>query len=349
MRDRVGIVDLSAFAIFDITGPGALDHVQRMAVAQMDVPVGRVVYTPLLNEAGGIKSDLTIMRLGRDHFRVVTGGAHGMGDRKWFRDHLPADGSAQIFDATSTLATLGIWGPRARDVLAATTSDDVSNDGFPFGTARTIEVGGIPVLASRISYVGELGWELYVPMEQGARLWDTLWEAGQPYGIIPFGIGVYGTTGRLEKGYRAHGAELELDFDLVEAGMARPTVKDADFVGREAYLKKRDAAPVAILCTLTVDDNTSKSGVKRYMLGREPILAQDGSPLVDAKGRRSYVTSAGSGPSVGKHLLMSYLPPDQAVEGNKLLVEYFGERYPVTVAVAGATPLFDPENERIRS
>ena len=168
MRDRVGMVDLSAFAIFDITGPGALDHVQRMAVAQMDVPVGRVVYTPLLNEAGGIKSDLTIMRLGRDAFRVVTGGAHGMGDRKWFRDHLPADGSAQLFDATSTWCTAGIWGPRARDVVASATSDDVSNEGFAFGTCRTIELGGIPVLASRISYVGELGWELYVPMEQGA-------------------------------------------------------------------------------------------------------------------------------------------------------------------------------------
>ena len=117
--------------------------------------------------------------------------------------------------------------------------------------------------------------------------------------------------------------------------MARPSVKDADFVGRDAYLEQRDEAPAAVLCTLTVDDHTSTSGVKRYMLGREPILAQDGTPLVDAKGRRSYVTSAGSGPSVGKHLLMSYLPPDQAVEGNKLLVEYFGERYPVTVAVAG--------------
>ena len=255
MRDRVGMVDLSAFAIFDISGPGALDHVQRMAVAQMDVPVGRVVYTPLLNEAGGIKSDLTIMRLGRDLFRVVTGGAHGMGDRKWFRDHLPADGSAQLYDATSTWCTAGIWGPRARDVVASATSDDVSNEGFPFGTCRTIELGGIPVLASRISYVGELGWELYVPMEQGARLWDTLWEAGRPHGIVPFGIGVYGTTGRLEKGYRAHGAELELEFDLVEADMLRPKVKEAEFVGRAAYLEQRSKPPVATLCTLTVDDH----------------------------------------------------------------------------------------------
>jgi glycine cleavage system aminomethyltransferase T/glycine/D-amino acid oxidase-like deaminating enzyme len=348
MRDRVGMVDLSAFAIFDVGGPGALEHVQRMAVSQMDVPVGRVVYTPLLNEAGGIKSDLTIMRLDSDLFRVVTGGAHGMGDRKWFRDHLPADGSAQLSDATSTWCTAGIWGPRARDVVASATSDDVSNAGFPFGTCRTIELGGIPVLASRISYVGELGWELYVPMEQGQRLWDTLWEAGQPHGIVPFGIGVYGTTGRLEKGYRAHGAELELEFDLVEADMQRPRVKEAGFVGRDAYLRQREAAPVASLCTLTVDDPTSSTGERRYMLGREPIMTSDGGPITDAKGRPSFVTSAGSGPSVGKHILLSYLPPDQAVVGNKLLVEYFGERYPVTVDVVGSMPLFDPENERVR-
>ena len=243
MRDRVGMVDLSAFAIFDITGPGALDHVQRMAVAQMDVPVGRVVYTPLLNEAGGIKSDLTIMRLGRDHFRVVTGGAHGMGDRKWFRDHLPADGSAQLYDATSTLVHGRDLGParprRRRRRRPRTTSRTRASRSGP---RRTIELGGIPVLASRISYVGELGWELYVPMEQGARLWDTLWEAGQPHGIVPFGIGVYGTTGRLEKGYRAHGAELELEFDLVEADMLRPKVKEADFIGRAAYLEQRSQA-----------------------------------------------------------------------------------------------------------
>jgi glycine cleavage system aminomethyltransferase T len=225
----------------------------------------------------------------------------------------------------------------------------VSNAGFPFGTARTIELGGVRALASRISYVGELGWEIYAPMEQGLRLWDTLWEAGEPFGVVPAGIGVYATTGRLEKGYRAHGAELELEFDLVEAGMARPRVKDADFVGKEAYLRQRAAPPAAVLSTLTLDDPRSADGTLRYMLGKEPILTPDGRPLVDAKGRRSYVTSAGSGPSVGKHLLMSYLPPEQAVVGTRLAVQYFGQSYPVTVAVAGSTPLFDPTNERIRS
>jgi len=348
MRDRVAMVDLSAFAIFDVAGPRALDCVQRIAVKQMDVPVGRVVYTPLLNPAGGVKADLTIMRLSDDRFRVVTGGFSGMADRKWFVSHLPEDGSAQVHDQTSAWCTLGLWGPRARDVLGSVTRDDVSHEGFPFATCRWIEVDTLRVLASRISYVGELGWELYVPMEQGAHLWDVVWEAGHPHGVVPVGIGVYATTARLEKCYRAHGNELELEYDLVEAGMAGPSVKDAEFIGRDAYLKQRAEEPAAVLCTLTVDDPTSSSGVKRYMLGREPILSRDGQPLVDRKGRRPYVTSAGSGPSVGKHILMAYLPPDRAASGTELALEYFGQRYPVTVAAVGSTPLFDPANERLK-
>ncbi len=349
MRERAAMIDLSAFAIFDIDGPGALDVVQRLAVRQMDVPVGRAVYTPLLTPHGGFRSDLTIMRLGDELFRVVTGGAHGCSDRKWFADHLPADGSAQLHDQTSAWCTLGLWGPRARDILAATTSDDVSHEGFPFARARTIEIGSLRVLASRISYVGDLGWELYVPIEQGARLWDAIAEAGAPHGLVPAGIGVYGTTGRLEKCYRAYGFELDGEYNVVEAGMAGPRVKDEHFVGREAHLRHRDEDPAAILCTLTVDDHTSSSGVKRYMLGGEPILTRDGEPLVDARGRRSFVTSAGAGPSIGKHLLMSYLPPEHALAGAQLAVEYMGERYPCTVAVAGPTPVFDPDNSRIRS
>ncbi|HXU84356.1 MAG TPA: FAD-dependent oxidoreductase [Verrucomicrobiae bacterium] len=351
MRDRAGLVDLSAFAIFDVTGPGALAALERLCVNKVDVAPGRTVYTPLLNPAGGILADLTIMRLAHDRFRVVTGGGMGMRDRKIFEDGLPADGSAQLHDVTNSFTTYGLWGPRARDILGAAVDGhaDISHAGFPFLSTKTVEIDGVRALASRISYVGELGWEIYVPIEQGLRVWDALWEAGKPHGMVPVGIGTYAVTARLEKGYRAHGAELELDFDLVEAGMARPTVKDADFVGKEAYLRRRSEPPAAILCTLTLDDPTSSSGVRRYMLGREPILTTDARRIVDAKGRGSYVTSAGSGPSLGKHLLMSYLPPEHAVVGTKLLVEYFGERYPVTVAVAGATPLFDPENARIRS
>jgi glycine cleavage system aminomethyltransferase T len=349
MRERVGLFDLSAFCIFDVTGPGALDVVQRVSVRQMDVPLGRVVYTPWLTKGGGFRSDLTVMRLGDETFRVVTGGAHGMVDRKWLLDHLPADGSAQLADQTTGWTTLGLWGPRARDVLAGLTSDDVSHTGFPFATCRTLELGPLRVLASRISYVGDLGWELYVPMEQGARLWDLLWEAGEAHGVVPCGIGVYGTTGRLEKCYRAYGAELESEYTVPEAGMAWGSVKEQDFVGKEAHVRHREEEPAAVMCTLTVDDHRSPGGVQRYMLGREPVLTRDGAPLVDARGRRSYVTSAGAGPSVGKHLLMAYLPPEQAEVGHELAVEYMGDRYPVTVAVAGSTPIFDPENTRIRS
>jgi glycine cleavage system aminomethyltransferase T len=349
MRDRAGMVDLSAFTIFDIAGPGALEAVQGVAVRQMDVPVGRVVYTPVLTPGGGFKADLTIMRLDDELFRVVTGGAHGPADRKWFGDRLPQDGTAQIADLTSAWTTLGLWGPRARDILRSVTRDDVSHEGFRFGSCRTIEVDTLRVLASRISYVGDLGWELYVPIEQGQKLWDVIAEAGRPHGIAPVGIGVYGTTGRLEKCYRAYGFELESEYNVCEAGMAGPKVKDEDFVGKQAHLRHRDEQPAAIMCTLTVDDHTSASGVKRYMLGREPIQTRDGQPLTDSRGRRSYVTSAGAGPSVGKHLLMAYLPPEQAQVGTELAVEYLNERYPVTVAVAGSTPIFDPENERIRS
>jgi glycine cleavage system aminomethyltransferase T len=289
------------------------------------------------------------MRLGEDRFRVVTGGAAGMSDRKWFRDSLPADGSTQLFDLTSAITTIGLWGPRARHILESVTPGDVSNEGFKFGTCKTIEVDTLRVLASRISYVGDLGWELYIPIDQGLKLWDLLWEAGKPHGLTPCGIGVYGTTGRLEKSYRAHGNELETEYNVVEAGMTAPRVKEDDFIGKAAHLKHREDEPAAVMCSLTVDDHRSKSGEKRYMLGREPILTRSGKRIVDRRGRGSYVTSAGAGPSVGKHILMAYLPPEHAVVGEQLAVEYMGERYPVTVAVAGATPLFDPENLRIRS
>ncbi len=347
MREAAGVIDLSAFSIFDIVGVGALDTVQRTCVAQCDVAVGKVIYTPVLNAAGGFLSDLTVMRLGDDHFRVVTGGAHGMADRKTFTDQLPGDGT-YLTDVTDDVSTIGLWGPKARDILASLTSDDVSDEGFGFLTCREISVGGTTVLASRISYVGELGWELYVPFGDAAGVWDTLLDAGAPHGAVPVGIGVYGTTGRIEKGYRAFGYELDAERSIIEAGMQRPKVKAADFVGKEAYLAQREQAPAAVLCTLTVDDHTSASGVKRYMLGGEPILTREGGTLTDGHGHHPYVTTAGSAPTLGKHVLLAYLPPDQAVIGTELAVSYMEELYPVTVGSVDATPLLDPENARIR-
>src|SRR6478735_3687992 len=232
MRERAAMFDLTAFCIFDVTGPGALECVQTVSTRQMDVAHGKVVYTPVLSPSGTFKSDLTVMRLADDHFRVVTGGAHGMADLKWYTDHLV---DANLVDRTEELSTVGLWGPKARDILGSLTGDDVSGEGFGMLSCREIAVKGVdsPVLASRISYVGELGWELYVPFAQAAQLWDAVLTAGKDHGAVPVGIGVYGATGRLEKGYRAFGAELDAERTIIEAGMQRPKVKAADFVGRE--------------------------------------------------------------------------------------------------------------------
>ncbi len=367
LRERAGLVDLTAFAIFDFTGPGVVDFLESMVVNKVDVPVGRVVYTPLLTPTGGFQSDLTLVRMGPEHYRVITGGAMGGRDRQWFLRHMPTDGSVRFQEMTSALATLGLWGPKAREILQAVTREDVSNQAFPFGTARLLEIGDLRAHAVRISYVGELGWEIYTPIEQGERLWDLLWEAGRPHGLVPVGIGVYGTTARLEKGYRAFGDELDGEYNPVEAGLARPRVKSHDFIGKEAYLKAREEEPAAILCTLTMDevpdpivDRYPMLGIHqppfpasvqqrvRYVVGHCPVLTPNGRPIEDRKGRRSYVTSAGSGPSIGKHILLAYLPPEYAQEGQSLRVQYFGRLHPVTVAAVGNRPLFDPTNERMK-
>jgi glycine cleavage system aminomethyltransferase T len=271
-----------------------------------------------------------------------------MVDKKWFEDRMPEDGGAVVVDLTSSWTTIGLWGPKAKEILSSITDADVSHEGFPFGTCREIEVGALSVLASRISYVGEYGWELYLPMEEGAALWTRLLEAGTPLGMVPVGIGVYGTTGRIEKSYRAYGFELDSERTLAETGMQRAKIKDADFIGKDAIVSQAQEAPKAVLCSLTVDDHTSSSGTKRYMLGGEPILTREGGTLTDGHGHHPYVTTAGSAPSIGKHVLMAFLPPEQAVVGNELAVSYMEELYPVTVAAADATPLFDPANDRIR-
>ncbi len=348
LRERVGLIENPAFAEWDVSGPGALAWLQRMVVGQVDVPAGRLVYTQMLNEAGGIKADVTVMRLARDLFRVVDAGFAGNSDKKWLVDHLPADGSVNFADVSTQWTMIAVWGPLARDVVASVTRDDVSDAALPYGSVASIDIKSVRVVAARISYVGELGWELHVPFEQGAHLWDVLIEAGRPFGIVPVGLGAYGGTLRTEKSYRLMGNELELDRSLVEAGLARPKVKAADFIGKAAYLAQREAGPANLLCTLTVDDPTSASGERRYMLGREPVCRPDGAVLRDRNGRRSFVTTAASGPSVGRHLLMAYLPVEDATVGNRLAVEYIGELYPVTVAAVGATALFDPDNLRMK-
>jgi len=349
MRDHVAMIGDMGFGIFDIVGSDAADYMEQMAVGRAHVDPGKTVYTPILAENGGFVSDLTFARLDEDHYRVVTGGAVAGSDKQWFESHIPEDSDVHLVDQSEAYCTLGVWGPDARNVVDSVTEEDMSHEAFPPYTCQEITVGEVDAWAMRLSYVGELGWEIYAPMGQGQRLWDTIAAAGEDYDIRPVGMGVYGTTGRMEKGYRLFGHELELEYNPAEAGLTFHGVKDADFNGKEAYARAIEEDNTAMLCTLSVDDHAPSGGENRFMLGNEPVLNEEGDVIVDEEGRQSYVTSAGTGPSVGKHLLMAYLPPEYADEGRSLQVEYMGDHYPVTVEVVGSRPLFDPENERIRS
>jgi glycine cleavage system aminomethyltransferase T/glycine/D-amino acid oxidase-like deaminating enzyme len=350
LREHAGMIDLTAFALFDVSGPGATDYLQRMVVTNVDRTPGRIMYTPVLAPNGGFRSDLTVIRTGDTSYRIVTGGADGPRDWAWFASHVPADGSVVLADVTTAYTTIGVWGPKARDIVSQLTDADLSNAAFPYGGVREVVLAGVPTVMARISYVGDLGWEITTSMDHALHLWDALSEAGEPHELRPVGGGVYGTTGRLEKGYRLMGAELEWEYSPVEADLAFPKVKQADFIGKEAYVAARDQDPAAIMCTLIVDDHTSsRTGQARYMTGNEPIVTPDGARIVDRHGRPSYVTSAGSGPSLGSYLLMAYLPPEHAEEGTQLAVNYMDELFPVTVARVGRRPLFDPEDERMRA
>ena len=281
---------------------------------------------------------------------MVTGGFDGTRDAYWFRKWLPDSDCVTFADVTSSMSTIGVWGPNARRLVQKVTDDDISHEGFPYGTWKHATIGSIPVTMFRISYVGDLGWEMYTGMEHAPMLWETLWEAGQDLGVVPVGAGVYGTTARLEKGYRLMGAELESEYNPVEAGLARPKVKKADFVGRDAYLRARDEEPAAVCCTLAMDGHVSTSGTARFpMGGNEPILTLEGDRIEDRKGRVSRVTSAGAAPSLDTYLLLGYLPPEFAQEGRRLQVMYQNELFPVTVARAGSRPLFDPDDGRMKS
>ncbi len=349
MRENVGMVDLSAFQIFDLEGPGAVALAEYLACNKVDGPVGKAVYTPWLTPNGGFHSDLTMMRLGDEHVRVITGAFDGGRDEFWVRKHMPADESVTFTNATMDVCTIGVWGPNAPALVGSLTDADLSQDGSPYGRVIDAEIAGIACKLFRISYVGESGWEIYCSWSDGPALWDALWDAGQAHDVVPVGMGVYGGTGRMEKGYRLFGAELESEYSPVEAGLARPRVKAADFIGKEAYLAAREEVPAAIMCTLTVEDHTDSQGRRRMPQGgNEPILTLDGERIVDSKGRVSRVTSASGGPSVGKFLLMGYLTPEYAVVGTDLQIMYMNELFPVKVA-ATTGPVFDPDDSRLKS
>jgi len=353
LRENCGLVDLSAFQIYELTGPGAVAFADHLAVNKVDKPVGSSVYTPWLTPDGGFHSDLTMMRTAENTVQIVTGVFDGGRDQFWVKKLMPQDGSVAFANITLDVTTLGLWGPNAPAVLAQLTDQDLSQAGSPYGSLRTVILqtasGPIEATLFRISYVGDTGWEIYTAWGNGPALWDALVVAGADLGLRPTGGGVYGTSGRLEKGYRLMGNELESEYSPVEAGLARPKVKASDFIGKEAYLKARQDGPEVQMCTLTVEDHTDSAGRKRFMMGgNEPLLTLDGARIVDSHGRASRVCSAGPGPSVGKHLLLGYLPNELAVIGTDLQVMYQNEYFPVKVGAIDGS-VFDPEDSRLKS
>ncbi len=241
-REGVAVFDESSFAKLEIAGPGAAAAVERLCDNRVAREPGKITYTQMLNSRGGIECDFTVARLGEDRFSIVTGTAFGNHDREWIRRHLPGDGTVQVRDVTSQYACFGIWGPKAREVLAPLTPQDLGNEAFPYMSLREITVGNVPVRALRVTYVGELGWELYCPTEYGLGLWRALWEAGEPHGIVAGGYRAIDSL-RLEKGYLVWGADITPDETPYEAGLgfAVKLDKEGGFIGRDALAEAKEA------------------------------------------------------------------------------------------------------------
>jgi 4-methylaminobutanoate oxidase (formaldehyde-forming) len=331
-REAAALFDETSFAKLDVVGEGAADFLERLCDNRVARDVGTVTYTQMLNERGGIECDFTVTRLGEDRFRIVTGTAFGQHDAAWIRSRSPDDGSVLVEDVTSRFACLGLWGPAARDLLQPLTDADLGNESFPYMRARQLSVGHVPCLAVRVTYVGELGWELYCPTEFGRRLWDAIWEAGADHGLVAGGYKAIDSL-RLEKGYRVWGADITPDETPYEAGLGFAVKLDkGDFIGRQALVDAQERAPERKLACLVLDDPRSVA------LGSEPVRMDD-----EILGR---VTSGGYGYSVERSIAYAYVPAQSAEAGREAEVEIFGEWVPGTIA---EEPLWDPAGERIRS
>ncbi|MEV8018469.1 FAD-dependent oxidoreductase [Streptomyces sp. NPDC086554] len=323
-REKVALYDMTPLRRLEVSGPGALDFLQHMTSNNLAKKPGSVTYTLLLDEAGGIRSDLTVARLAPDRFQV---GANSPADLDWLLRHAP-DG-VHLRDITSGTCCIGVWGPLARELVQPLTRDDFSHEGFGYFKAKETYIGHVPVTAMRLSYVGELGWELYTGADTGLRLWDTLWEAGQRHGVIAAGRSAFNSL-RLEKGYRAWGHDMTAEHDPYEAGVGFAVrMNKGDFVGRSALEAK--GTPERRLTALLLDDPAA------VVLGKEPVSI-DGAGVA-----AGYVTSASYGYTLGRCVAYAWLPPLEA--GTATHIEYFGEKVPATVA---DEPLFDPKMTRIR-
>jgi 4-methylaminobutanoate oxidase (formaldehyde-forming) len=328
-RAAAALFDETSFAKIEVSGEDAAAFLERLCDNRVAREVGQIAYTQMLNARGGIECDFTVTRLAEDRFRIVTGTAFGRHDLAWIRQHAPDDGSVHVADVTSSYACYGLWGPAARAILQPLTTADLSSEAFPYLRARELAVGPVPCLALRVTYVGELGWELYCPTEFGLALWDTLWDAGQEHGLVAGGYKAIDSL-RLEKGYRVWGADVTPEDTPFEAGLGFAVKLDkGDFVGRDALAAARE--PERLLRCLTLSDP------RAVALGSEPVRV--GGRLV---GR---VTSGGYGYTVGRSIAYAHLPAAHGV-GTVVEVEIFGEWVRGEIA---AEPLFDPRGERIRA
>jgi len=328
-RENVGVFDVSSLGIIEVEGPGAVALMNKVCTQQMDVPLGTVVYTLMCTPKGGIKRDLTVARLQENRYWMFIGKATLPQELDWLRQHAPDNGVA-IHDRSHHYAGLGLWGPRAREVLADVTPQDVANEAFPYFTAQWIEVGMAKVYAMRVSYAGELGWELYTTLDFGAHVWDILWEAGHVRGMTPCGAGALRSL-RVEKGYRLWGIDMHTEHDPFEAGLGWIVkFNKGDFIGREA-LRAKKGKNTRRLVTLTLDDPNAA------LMGYEPVFHE---------GKRvGMVTSGNYGYCVGRYVAFAYVPVELAAPGTALEVDFVGVRYPAVVAT---DVLFDPKNERMK-
>ena len=324
-RTTAALFDETSFAKIEVAGEKAADFLERLCDNRVARDAGAITYTQMLNSRGGIECDFTVTRLSEDRFRIVTGTAFGRHDLAWIRGHAPE--GVRVEDVTSKYACLGLWGPAAREILRSLTTEELT---FPYMRGRELAVGSVPCLASRVTYVGELGWELYCPMEYGLRLWDTIWGAGRGHGLAAGGYKAIDSL-RLEKGYRVWGSDISPEDTPFEAGLGFAVKLDkGEFIGRDALLAV--AEPDRRLACLVLDDPRSVA------LGSEPVRI--GGEIV---GR---VTSGGYGYTVERSIAYAYLPARRAVPGTAVEVEIFGEWISGSVA---QEPLFDPAGERVRA
>jgi 4-methylaminobutanoate oxidase (formaldehyde-forming) len=330
VREDVALIDQTSFSKFEIVGPGTLSLLQRLAVSNMDRPVGSVIYTQLCNDLGGIECDLTFTRLGRDHYYFVTGAAFGAHDFDWIRAHMRHHDSTHLIEVTSARSVINLCGPKAREVLQKTVEEDVSNEAFPFATCRDITIGAAPVRAIRIGYVGELGWELHVPSEYAGHVHELLKEAGREHGIRDVGYRAIDSL-RMEKGYVYWSSDVTPDYTPLEAGLGyRVNFSKADFLGRAALVRQKQEGVRQRLVSLTLEKALP-------LYGGEAIL--DGSQVVGV------TTSGNFGYTIGKSVALGYLPVE-CVGKEFVEVEAFGRR---SRAAISTRPLYDPENARLKA